>query len=124
MNNWVEELPEKCPPDNAFDPEGMTFYRLARTKPVSENDFLSHRKLHSNTVFKGVSECLAYSISIWDNLDKCVNILKLPRHKNKPKIVMQLDLQSRDGLVLQTFKVNHFSWWRTTSFDLNSVQVI
>ncbi len=124
MKNWIEELPDRCPPDNAFDPDGMTFYRLARTNPITENDFLSQRQLYPNTIFKEVSECIARSLSIWDNFDKCTNVMKLPRHKKNPKVVMQLYLRTGDGVVLQTFKENHYSWWRTTNFDLHSAQVI
>ncbi len=122
--NWTEELIDKCPPDSAFDPDGMTFYRLAKTNPVTESDFHSQRKLNPNTNFPDVCECIARSLSIWDDIDKCLNILKLPRHKNKAPLVMKLNLVSGDGLVLQTFKENHYSWWRTTNYDVVSTPII
>jgi hypothetical protein len=122
--NWTEELIDKCSPDNAFDPDGMTFYRLAKTNPATESDFHSQRKLNPNTNFTNVSECIARSLSIWDDIDKCLNILKLPRHKNKAPLVMQLNLVSGDGLVLQTFKANHYSWWRTTNYNVASTPII
>lgn len=116
---WSENLPEQCPPDNAFDPDGLVFYRLCDTAPPTENDFKSHRALCPTCNFKNVSECIAHSLSVWDNVEKCLNLLKLPRHKGKS--AMKLELTSNDGLVLQTFKPNHFSWWRTQSFDTASV---
>jgi hypothetical protein len=124
MNNWTEELIEKCPPENAFDPNGLTFYRLAKSNPVTENDFHSQRKLNPNTNFTNVSECIARSLSIWDDIEKCLNILKLPRHKNKAPLVMQLNLVTGDGLVLQTFKPNHYSWWRTNNYNVDSTPII
>ena len=124
MNNWTEELPKNCPPADAFDPNGMVFYRLAKTNPVTENDFLSQRAIKPKTVFENVNECISRSLSVWDDFEKCINIFKLPRHKNKPQIVMKLNLKSGDGLILHTFKPNHFSWWRTKNYDISSTLVI
>lgn len=124
MNNWTEELPNKCPPDNAFDPNRMTFFRLAKTNPVTEDDFLSKRATSPTIVFPNVNECIARSLSVWNNFEKCINILKLPIHKNKRQIVMQLNLQTGDGLVLKTFKPNHYSWWRTTNYDITLTPII
>jgi hypothetical protein len=124
MNNWSEKLVEKCPPDNAFDPDGLTFYRLAKSSPATEIDFHSQRKLNPTVRYTNVSECISRSLSIWDDIDKCLNILKLPRHKNKTPFVMQLNLVTGDGLVLQTFKPNHYSWWRTNNYDLASSLII
>ena len=123
MANWIEELPDMCPPDNAFDPDGMTFYRCTKNNPVIESDFHSQRTIHPDTIYPNVSECITRSLSVWDDLEKCLNILKLPRHKNKQKLVMQLNLTTNDGLVLQTFKPNHYSWWRTNNYSLGSAIV-
>lgn len=122
MTNWFEKLLEKCPPGNAFSPKGFTFYRLAISEKPTENDFLSQRALSPTSNFNGVSDCVALSLSVWDDIDKCLNMTKLPRHKGKA--VVLLKLKSEDGLVLQTFKPNHFSWWRTKSFDFSTVETI
>jgi hypothetical protein len=122
MKEWSEKLPEFCPPDDAFDPDGLTFYRLCDTVPITEGAFKSQRALNPSGEFKGVSECVARSLSVWNNLEDCTNILKLPRHRGK--VTMKLELTTNDGLVLQTFKQNHFSWWRTQSFDITSVSII
>lgn len=124
MNNWTEELVEKCPPDNAFDPNGLTFYRLAKSNPPTEIDFHSQRKTNPNANYTNVSECISRSLSIWDDIDKCLNILKLPRHRNKAPLVMQLNLVTGDGLVLQTFQPNHYSWWRTNNYNVDSTPII
>jgi hypothetical protein len=121
MIKWFEELPDKCPPNDAFDPEGFTFYRLTVGENPAEQDFNSQRATCPNCNFKSVSECVARSLSVWDDIEKCLNLLKLPRHKNKK--IMTLALKSTDGLALQTFKQNHYSWWRSSSFNLDSVTV-
>jgi len=119
MTKWFEELPDKCPPDNAFNPEGYTFYRLTTGDTPTEQDFFSQRANCPDCNFRNVSECIARSLSVWDDVEKCLNLLKLPRHKNKKLIT--LPLKSTDGLVLQTFKQNHHSWWRSSSFDVASI---
>ena len=122
MIQWSENLPEQCPPDNAFDPDGLVFYRLCETAPPTDQDFKSQRAICPTYVYKNVTECIAHSLSIWDNVEKCLNLLKLPRHKGKA--AMKLELTTNDGLVLQTFKPNHYSWWKTQSFDIPSATTI
>lgn len=118
MKQWSEILPEQCPPDNAFDPDGLVFYRLCGSPPPTADDFKSQRANCPTCKFN-ISECITRSLSVWDDIDKCLNLLKLPRHKGKA--AMKLELTSNDGLVLQTFKPNHYSWWRTQSFDISLV---
>lgn len=121
MQQWSEQLPDQCPPDNAFNPDGLVFYRLSVTAQPTANDFKSQRAICQTCKFD-VSECIARSISVWNDIDKCLNLLKLPRHKGKTAI--KLELTSNDGLVLQTFKPNHYSWWRTKTFDIAAVSII
>jgi len=52
MNNWSEQLPDKCPPDNAIVPDGSIFYRLCKSDPPTEIDFNSKRALHPTQLFK------------------------------------------------------------------------
>jgi len=119
MKQWSEILPDQCPPDNSFEPDGLVFYRLCASPPPTEEDFKSQRANCPTCNFNNVSECITHSLSVWDDIDKCLNLLKLPRHKGKA--AMKLELSSNDGLVLQTFKPNHYSWWRTKSFDISLV---
>ena len=118
MKQWSERLPDQCPPDVALNPDGLVFYRLCSAPPPTLDDFKSQRANCPTCNFK-VDECITSSLSVWDDIDKCLNLLKLPRHKGKA--AMQLELSSNDGLVLQTFKPNHYSWWRTQSFDIATV---
>ena len=117
MNNWSETLPEQCPPEKAFNPAGLIFYRLCEFVPPTEHDFKSQRANCPSCDFK-LDECIVRSLSVWNDVDKCLNLLKLPRHKGK--MVVKVKLTSEDGLVLQTFKPNHYSWWRTKLFDVTS----
>ena len=118
--NWIENLPEKCPPDEAFVPDNFKVFRLATTETADEINFQSQRALKPNSKFKGVDECVARSISVFNEINKCLNMAKLPLYKNKWKAVLEIELNEDDGLALKTFKdPNHYSWWRSSNFDTN-----
>ena len=119
MKQWSETLPEQCPPEKAFEPNGHVFYRLTKTLFPTTDDFKSQRADCPTCQFNGVSECVTRSLSVWDDINKCLNLLKLPRHKGKTTMI--IELAPNDGLILQTFKPNHYSWWRTETFDITSV---
>ena len=121
MNAWSEELPDLCPPKEAFNPDGKVFYRLIESSMPNESDFESQRAMCPDCTFN-VSECIARSLSIWDDIDKCLNILKLPRHRGKAAIAILFT--PSDGVIQQTFKSNHYSWWKTQSFNIASVKAI
>jgi len=118
--NWFEELPSDCPPDEAFPPDD-TFFRLGSIPP-DDSDFWSHRRRFPHKVFQ-VSECIARSLSVFDDHESVLRLKRLlPSMRSKP--VFQVDLTEKDGLVQQTGNdMHHFSWWRTTEFDLNTIKI-
>jgi hypothetical protein len=65
LMNWIENLPEKCPPDEAFVPVNFKVFRLAITESTDEINFQSQRALKPNAIFKGVDECVARSVSVF-----------------------------------------------------------
>ena len=111
---WAEELPPDCPPDYAYPPQYDMFYRLVKDYPPEEKDFFSHRKLFPHKRFN-TDECRARSISIFNQLDNCILLLKLPAHKHKK--VIQLILPPDSGVILQTGQKAHFSWWRRRHYN-------
>jgi hypothetical protein len=120
--NWFEDLPENCPPKDAVIPNGENFYRLAKNNPPGTEDFLSQRNEFPDTIFNDIPECIARSVSTWKTHEKCLEQKKYPRHKNK--VVAELTLREKDGVVKQTFRKNHFSWWRSDEFLFESVRVV
>lgn len=119
--NWIEKLPEKCPPDEAFVPNNFKVFRLATEINTGEINFKSQRALKPNAQFKGVDECVARSLSVFNEFNKCLNMAKLPMYKNKWKAVLEIELNQNDGLALKTFKdPNHYSWWRSSNFDISN----
>lgn len=117
MNQWFEDLPEQCPPTDAFHPSGEIYYRLVHDVNNVEVDLVSQRYTDSSKKFSQ-DECICCAVSVFTNLEDCEKIIKLPRHRSKK--VYKLKLTESDGLVKQTFKPSHHSWWRSDNFVLES----
>jgi hypothetical protein len=121
--DWFEDLPEKCPPPESYQPQEENFYRLGSNPPVEEN-FFSHRKISPEKIFH-VSECIAHSLSLLNTFDAAIQYRALPTLKNKSLSIIKITLKSEHGQVQQTTKnQNHFSWWRTNSFDITQCSVL
>lgn len=117
MSKWFEDLPEQCPPNDAFTPSGQTYYRLVNDLNNAEVDLVSQRYSKPTKKFSQ-DECICRSVSVFENFEDCENITKLPRHKNKK--IFTLKLLESDGLLKQTFKPSHHSWWRSSKFVLEN----
>lgn len=119
--NWYEELPPDCPPEEAFAP-GAIYFRLGKIPP-DESDFWSHRKRFPDKFFQ-TTECVARSVSVFDSME-AVEKLKRSFPMMAKKLIYQIDLMPKDGLVLQTGEEeHHFSWWRSTQFEMASIKKI
>jgi hypothetical protein len=112
---WHESLPKNCPPPEAEPPHGRTFYRLCANKPARSEDFWSQAKSNPARSFAGVSMCILRAISIWDSKKACIEQRKFPAQRNKA--LGEIVLNKNDGLILKTYGPNHYSWWRSNSFD-------
>lgn len=122
---WFEILPQSCPPECAIAPSRVILYRILEAETPTNNDFLSQRMLYPNKKFH-VDECQARAISVFSDIDSCKAVMKFPKYKNKNCRVGQLFLKEQDGVIANTpskISKNHFSWWRSTNFDISSVEV-
>jgi hypothetical protein len=123
MIDWHEPLPDECPPKDAFTPNENKFYRLVKTNPPTSSDFHSHRYTQKNKPFPGLSECIVRSVSIWSDPSKCVELKKLPTHKNK--FIAELVLKPSDGLVAKTLTdIKHYSWWRSKATNVSEFNIL
>jgi len=111
---WREELPEQCPPNNAFPPQvDSTFFRLISEIPAKESDFDSHRKLSPEKPFN-TSECIARSLSIIDTKANAELLRKSAYLKDKK--LAEVKMNSSSGLILKNGKAaGHHSWWIPSS---------
>ena len=116
-SHWDEELPDACPPEDAWDPEGRAFFRMVESSPPTDRDFWSHRRIWPDRKFS-TSECRARSVSLFERVDDCTKLRKLPLHKDK--FVVRVRLPSGSGVLKQTGEYSHHSWWRTKEFEVLS----
>lgn len=115
VTKWFEELPDQCPPAQASNLEGFVCYRLCEGFQPAEGDFLSHRTLFPEKIFRA-PECQARAISVYKEAKDLDFVLKLAAHKHKYKV--RITLGHEDGAVMKTGQTSHYSWWRSKRFDL------
>lgn len=112
--SWFEDLPPDCPPTAARIPKDEIYYRLAKNYPPAIEDFYSHRNLYPNKKFG--DECKARSLSIFNSIDGCRNLLKMPLHRDK--VIVKIRLDGLSGVILKTGKnKEHYSWWMSINFN-------
>ncbi|MBK8426701.1 MAG: hypothetical protein IPL27_12350 [Lewinellaceae bacterium] len=71
-----------------------------------------------------MSTNVALSLSIFDDQDAAERLKRL-LPAMRLKVLFQLELIEKDGLIQQTSKdIHHFSWWRSITFDLESIKIL
>jgi hypothetical protein len=119
---WASTLPENCPPENILVPEEEEFYRLLINEDtIIEEDWKSQKELHPDKSYEGEDLINAHGLSLLKEADH--NTFKLPRFK-RFKGLAKIILNPTDGVLKKTYYDNHYTWWRTTSFDENSVEIV
>ena len=121
---WVCTMPEGCPPLTIMVPNDHRFYRYAKQADTyNEDDFKSYAELNPNKDW-GTMLPLAIGLSLIDNEQKAKNNLKLPMLKTFSGVI-ELNLNPTDGVVKQTGShKSHYTWWRTTSFNLSNLKML
>jgi len=104
---YAEDLPEGCPPSDAVSLQNRFLFRFVESIPPKERDFWSQRKLFPLKRFS-TDECTARACSLMTTLEACANLKKLPTHRNKRIVQIQLHTV-RVGLVKKRERVHHIS---------------
>lgn len=113
--NWVESLPDGCPPPDAVPPQDGTYFRLVASVPPTEADFRSYRALFPSRKNPN-DECVLRSCSVFTSYAACQEATN--NRTQRGKRVMALALPGESGLIKQTGRnPTHFSWWRSAGFD-------
>jgi hypothetical protein len=103
-----ENLPRECPPADAFELDSPTdFWRLIEDDSPSELDLIPHLLKYPERCFD--DECCAMGLSIYAKRECVIEVKKLPRLKNLK--IYRITLDESTGLVKQTFKPSHHTWW-------------
>ena len=116
--SYRDPLPEGCPPGAAEEigTERVVF-RLVKTNPPTEQDFLSQRQEKPERIFSGVSECETRGLSVFaERRDAEAKALKLPHLRNRK--VCRVTLPAGAGRIQQTFQPSHHTWWPLAAFEI------
>ena len=119
---WIPEMPDGVPPENIDIPEGHKFYRLTIGDTIAPSDILSYHELYPDRDW-GEQTINSYGLSIIDDLNKVGKLKKIPSLR-ACKGISSIVLNPKDGVVLQTGKNNHYTWWRTSSFDISVAETV
>ncbi len=122
---WANVLPENCPPENILVPEDEEFYRLLINKDeIVSDDWKPYTQLYPEKKYLGEKLIMANGLSISKNSD-FKSLTKLPALKKQFKGLAKITLNPTDGVLKKTGNDDkHYTWWRTTSFDESSAEII
>ena len=98
--------------------------RITKGNPIVDGDFFSQRKLQPNKLFKGlgVDECIARAVSLFADEEDVTRRLKLPKFRHAH--IAEVVLTPKDGVMKKTFSASHYSWWRSTNFNISTAKII
>ncbi|MFH0924934.1 MAG: hypothetical protein V1872_04765 [bacterium] len=120
---FEEDLPQNCPPSDAFLPDNKLFYRLVESYPPKEKDFLPYWNLYPKKRNQ-FPECIARAISVFSELRSCENIKKIAYFRKNNFKVISIKLNEDAGLVKQTQSDStHFSWWKFKGYNPLSSEI-
>lgn len=122
---WANTLPENCPPEEILVPEDEEFYQLLLNKDqIVDEDWKPYTELYPNKKYVGDQLIMANGLSISKN-DNFKELTKFPHIKKRFKGLAKIKLNPTDGVLKQTGSDDmHYTWWRTTSFDNKSAEII
>lgn len=122
---WASNLPENCPPERIIVPENEEFYRLLLNQnEITEEDRKPYVELYPDQIFVGKSLIQAHGLSVL-KIENCESLSKLPGFNKHFKGIAKVTLNPTDGVLQKTgSKKEHYTWWRTTSFDESSAEII
>ena len=114
-----------CPHEDAFVPNGVkTYFRVLKSSEVNSECFLPTTIKTDKPLPDEFDDCIGKSVSIYDSLDGMINgFFRLPHNRGKKKHIGILQLKSNDGVLKQTFRKSHHSWWRSQAFDIATVTI-
>lgn len=121
---WYCKMPNGCPPKDVLLPISHQFYRLSKDSMTYDvDDFKSYAESDPQKNW-GERLPLAIGLSLIDDEAKARKNLKLPMFRQY-KGIISLTLNPADGVVKQTgVHKSHYTWWRTTAFNMSNLQMI
>lgn len=123
---WADSLKENCPPIDILVPEDEEVYRfLCHEDYVTEEDWQPYSKLYPEKKFPKELEILCTGLSVFDaDVDTILKRFRSPYMKKKFHGIAKLRLFPKDGVLVKSHGLNHYTWWRTKNFDYSLVEIV
>lgn len=124
--SWAKHLPDNTPPEDVFVSYNREpLFRLIKQKGVmTEDDLKPFTELYPQKNFKN-KLWQASGLSTLGTLADARSMTKLPSLRNMHGIA-EITMCPQYGVMKDTPSsncVNHFTWWHTTSFDLDKAEI-
>lgn len=119
---WVPDMPDGVPPEEICIPHEHVLFRLTKGENATEEDLTTYFEKDPNKDW-GDKLAEAYAVSLYNDLDKTNRLLKIASLK-KSKGVSKFTLNPENGVVKQTGKTYHYSWWKTNKIDINRAETV
>ena len=114
---YREPLPNDCPPDTAEEIRAtQVFFRLVRTNPPTDTDFISQRGENPDRGFGKISECQARGLSVFAERGDSQRALKLPGLRGRQ--ICRVVLNAGAGRIQKTSRRSHHTWWPLADFEI------
>lgn len=114
---YLEELPLKCPPDDAVNGELDPVYRLLPADKPEIEHFYSHQKL-GRGLPNGVDLCRFASCSLFSCETAARAVASIPKLRSKVTHIAAVKVDAADGVFLHNTKTKHVDLWPFSTFDV------
>lgn len=112
------QLPLNCPPSETSE-QNIFLFRLFVPDDLEES-FKNHVELFPLNI-SYYSNCKAYGLSFFDNLDAALDLLK--KENNEGKVIAKVELTEQYGkLTNKATKKGHYTLWPYLNFDPHNVK--
>jgi hypothetical protein len=112
---FMEELPDSCPPAGAAAIGYDAVYRYVNSKPVTDQDFDSHKALEKRGGKgrpRSIPPCIWAATSLFVTRDSAYEVLPKVRQNYKLLATVKITQQCGVGIL----KRQHISFWRYATF--------
>lgn len=115
---YLEDLPLKCPPDDATKGELTPLYRLLPADQPKIEHFYSHHK-RGGRLPSGLDLCRFASCSLFtcETTARAV-VASSPKLRSKVTHVAAVKVDAADGVYLHNEKTKHVDLWPFSTFDV------
>ena len=119
---WRLTMPSGCPPEDIEIADNHSFFRLTHdcNGNLDNSDLLTYSELDPQRDWGDkIPESLGLSLLV--TIKHAEKLLKLPniRRQNLSGIA-EICLLPTDGVVKQTGRKGHYTWWQTTSYSISN----